>query len=80
MRNEIEYEYILPDGSCRYEIIDLTVPARPQMFALKRMHGAVLAWPVSRGEAMPQYRQRLIRRLEREHQARARPAAKVESP
>jgi hypothetical protein len=78
MRAWAEYEFILPDGSCRYEMIDLTVPARPQMFALKRLHGALLAWPVARSEAMPQNRQRLIGRVEREH--RAATVAKVAAP
>lgn len=66
MQDWVEYEFILRDGSRRYEIIDLTVATRPQVFAFKRMHGAMLAWPVTRSEAMPEYRQRLIRRLKRE--------------
>jgi hypothetical protein len=41
MRDFAEYEFVLPDGSCRYEIIDLTGFVRPQMFALKRMPDAI---------------------------------------
>lgn len=66
MRESVEYEFILRDGSCRYEIIDLTAPARPQMFAFKRMHDAVAAWPVATGGSMSKYRDKLVRRLKRE--------------
>lgn len=70
MRDYVEYEFVLPDGSCRYEIIDLTAPAMPQMWAFKRMHRAVAAWPLARTEARPEYRDKLVRRLKREHGAK----------
>ena len=66
-----EYEFILPDGSRRYEMIDLSVPARPQVWSFKRMSGAVLAWPLAKSRAEPQYRQRLIRRLQQRKQPQA---------
>jgi hypothetical protein len=78
MRDWVEYEFILPDGSSRYEIIDLNVPARPQMWAFIRMHKSVLAWPVERAEKMADYRARLIKRLKRKADARARVSTATE--
>jgi hypothetical protein len=66
MQGAVEYEFVLPDGSCRYEILDPALPIRQQMFAFKRLHRAVAAWPVSRSAAMLKYRDKLIRRITRE--------------
>jgi hypothetical protein len=58
-----EYEFIFPDGTSRFEMLDLSSPARPQMFAFKRMHRAVAAWPLRMGEQFAGHRVRLQRRL-----------------
>jgi len=69
MRDWAEYEFVLPDGSCRYDLIDLTVPARPQIWALRKMHGAVIVWPVEQGQRSADYRAKRIRQLKRSHAA-----------
>jgi len=62
MRQWVEYEFILSDGSSRYELIDLTERPHSQVLAFKKMHGAVLAWSVDRSEKLGRYRDRLISR------------------
>ena len=42
MDDYIEYEFTLPDGTVRYEIVS----SRQDVFVLKAMHGAVSARPV----------------------------------
>lgn len=46
MRDFEEYEFVLPDGSRRYEIVDLTQPVFQQVSAFKRLHGAVSGTPI----------------------------------
>lgn len=46
MRDFEEYEFLLLDGSRRYEIVDLSMPVGAQVFAFKREHGAVAHWPL----------------------------------
>ena len=46
MEKPVEYEFILPDGSKRYEI----VYERKEVFAFQKMHGAVSAAPVKRSK------------------------------
>ena len=41
----IEYEFVLPDGSIRYEI----VYHPSDVFTFKRMHNAVIARPAKNG-------------------------------
>jgi hypothetical protein len=65
MRDWAEYEFILPDGSCQYEMIDLTVPARPQIWSFQRMHKAVIVWPVERSRKEVAYREKRIQQLKR---------------
>lgn len=79
MREWAEYEFILPDGSCRYEMIDLTARARPQVWGFKRMHGAVLVWPVDRAEQHAAYRAKRIRQLQQAHARAAAGAARAQS-
>lgn len=47
-REFVEYEFTLPDGSKRYEIVDLTGDNRlmPQLWAFKKLHGATGFRPV----------------------------------
>lgn len=61
MRDFDEYEFILADGSSRYEMIDLSQPVGAQMFAFKRLHSAVAAWPLRRA-AESRYRERLVKK------------------
>jgi hypothetical protein len=58
-----EYEFILPDGSSRFEMVDLSSPVGAQMFAFKQMHRSVAAWPVRMADRFASHRQRLERRL-----------------
>jgi hypothetical protein len=50
MREAAEYEFTMPDGSKRYEIVDLTSEqsAISQCWQFKRMHGATGFRPVKR--------------------------------
>ena len=57
-----EYEFILPDGTSRFEMVDLSSPAGAQIFAFRRMHRAVAVWPVRMGERFAGHRRRLARR------------------
>jgi hypothetical protein len=44
----IEYEFVLPDGSTRYEMVDpdAGTSAMRQVNALMKMHGAYIARPL----------------------------------
>ena len=57
-----EYEFIVSDGSSRFEMVDLSSSVGAQMFALKRMHGAVAAWPLRLAGRFTEHRQRLMRK------------------
>lgn len=46
MSRPTEYEFVLPDGSKRYEI----VYEQKEVFIFQKMHGAVSARPIRRGE------------------------------
>ena len=62
-----EYEFILPDGTVRYEIVS----CRQDVFVLKAMHGAVSARPVQHADpdgsgtcgAGPDRRQELLEEM-----------------
>jgi hypothetical protein len=58
-----EYEFVLPDASTRYEMVDLSMPVGAQMFAFKRLHGAIAAWPLRLVPRFADHRAKLIRRL-----------------
>jgi hypothetical protein len=44
----VEYEFVLPDGSTRYEIVDpdAGMSAMGQVNAFMKMHGAYIARPL----------------------------------
>ena len=79
MREWAEYEFILPDGSCRYEMIDLAARARPQVWSFKRMHDAAIVWPVEQAEQHAIYRAKRIRQLQQAHARGAASAGQVQS-
>ena len=53
MSDYAEFEFVLRDGSKRYEIMDLSIPIGGQMFAFMRLHGAVSARPLEESDCLP---------------------------